>query len=136
MNKISVLKIEFQNTPVLISKNVTQEIVPLSKFVIYRSISFSPIIVKQNVKLKCFIDTKDPPDMTFLKARESFKIYSIVQFKETNVETPSISYVEDSLERHDNYIIFRPIFDMFLTNFHCKNDCHGTTAWRFEFEER
>ncbi|MDR2666799.1 MAG: hypothetical protein LBB34_01620 [Holosporales bacterium] len=136
MNKISILKIEFQNTPVLISKNATQEVVPLSKLVIFRNINFSPIVAEQNVKLKCFIDTKDYPDTTLLKANGSFKIYSIIKFKENNVTTPSIDYVEDSVEQHDNSVIFRPVFDMFLTNFHCKDDCYGTTAWHMEFEER
>lgn len=136
MNNISILKIESDKGVVLISKNAKQEILPKSKIEIVRNINAEPMRQDQQ-KIKCIIETSDIPDVSMLKTNDKFKIYSIIKFKQYGTKTPQIEYVRDSLEVFDEYIIFRPIFTMLLTNFAsvAKNEDSSPGKWRLEFEE-
>ncbi len=135
MNNISILKIESDKGILLLSRNAKQEIFPKSKIEIIRNINEQPIKQKLQ-KIKCVIETTDIPDISILKTNDSFKIYSIVKLKQYGSKTPQINYVEDSLKVLDEFIIFRPIFNMLLTNFSCvsQNFDLGPAKWKLEFE--
>lgn len=136
MSNISILKIESEKGTLLVSRNANQEIFPKSKIELIRNINSVPI--KQNYpKLKCVIETSDIPDISILKSKDKFKVYSIIELKQYGSKTPQIDYVKDSLELSDEYIIFRPIFNMMLTNFSCssKNSDSSPSKWKFEFED-
>ncbi len=135
MNNISILKIESDKGILLISRNAKQEISPKSKTEIIRNINAQPIKQKLQ-KIKCVIETTDIPDVSVLKTNDSFKIYSIIKIKQHGSKTPQIDYVEDSLEVLDEFIIFRPVFNMLLINFSCsyQNSDLAPAKWKLEFE--
>jgi hypothetical protein len=43
--------------------------------------------------------------------------------------------IDDSIEDHGDHITFRPILNMFLTNFSCKCNNSINETWKLEFEE-
>ena len=135
MTNISILKIESNQKTILISKNAKQEILPMSKLEIMRNINSIPLKSEKDGKLKTIIETKDNLDISSLNRSSIFKIYSIIKFKQFNTNPPLIEFVKDSLERFEDYIIFRPILKTVLTNFNCKTDNSGPQIWKLEFEE-
>ncbi|MDR1391087.1 MAG: hypothetical protein LBI95_01820 [Holosporales bacterium] len=135
MTNVSILKIESDQGPVLISKNATQEIFPKSKIEITRDVNMNLIKVDRQIKLKSTVETKDSPDALILEKDSIFKIYSIIKLKQFIRKNIIVDYVEDSLEEHEGYVIYRPILNMVLVNFNCKNDCSSFPFWKFEFEE-
>jgi hypothetical protein len=136
MTNISILKIEAESGTLLVSDDATQEILPATKYEICRNIDFEPIPNTQPIKLKCLIKTKDIPDMSILRLGALFKIYSIVKLKQSTADKLPDNYILDSCEFFEDHVIYRPIFNMLLTNFTCCDDNIGNTTWKIEFEEQ
>ncbi|MDR3224445.1 MAG: hypothetical protein LBT03_02615 [Holosporales bacterium] len=138
MANISILKIKSEKEELLVSRMATQEIMPIIKNEIYRNLDFEHIPGNKKTKLRCVITTSDTPNLKLLLPDKLFMIYSIIKFREDGRHIPQIEYVEDSVEQHGEYITFRPILQMLLTNFHCKeNDsCAKQPIWTFDFEEK
>ena len=135
MNYSSVLKIELNNQTVLTSLDAVQELYPINKHSVLRSISSTPIECHpQDIKYKCIIEAKDAPNTTLLKLSQLYKIYSIVKFKCDGNIIPNSPYVSDSIEHTESGTLFRPILNMYLTNFKCQSNNSGNTTWKLEFE--
>lgn len=136
MTNISVLKIESNQGVLLVSKNARQEIFPKSKIETIRNINRKVLSQTQPIT-KCIIETQDIPDFSILKPNSEFRIYSIIKLRQYGVKVPQMDYVKDSLELFDDFITFRPIFSMILTNFShtCKNNNPSQSIWKLEFED-
>ncbi|MDR0695248.1 MAG: hypothetical protein LBF56_00530 [Holosporales bacterium] len=132
---IAILKIESNSGTLLVSADARQEISPVTRHEIRRNINFEPISTNIPTKLRCTIETKDPPDLSELQLGALFKIYSIMRCRQNDISKQLDSYVEDSLETHEDHVAYRPIFNMFLTNFSCRDHSVNDPLWRFEFEE-
>ena len=135
MTNISVLKIESAEGNLLVSRNAKQEIYPTVKHEIVKNINGEHIEKDLKIKFKSTIETKDDINMDVLQAAGIFKIYSIVKFSCKDHKTNFREFVEDSLELYEDGVLYRPIFNMVLTNFACKSDTNGNQVWKLEFEE-
>jgi hypothetical protein len=87
------------------------------------------------VKYGSVIETSEAPDLSTTHLDETFTIHSIVRFRRYCMEEPSMRYVRDSLERHEGFIVFRPILQMRLLNFRCVGKNSGELTCKLEFEE-
>jgi hypothetical protein len=122
----------------LLARRATQEVTPVIKGRIDRTIDCRPLIQsdQRTSKLRCTIETEDPPDAKLLRVHGQFTIYSIVKFRwSRSISEHPPSCICDSIEDHGDYITFRPILDMFLTNFSCKCNNSINETWKLEFEE-
>jgi hypothetical protein len=137
MSTISILKIETNDKVALISNDAIQELFPSHKGEILRNVALEPLVHHACVPYRrCTIETTDAPDLDALTSGQLCKIYSILTFKKyDDTSVPHTDYVEDSFQRHDGYVIFRPILHMHLLDFKCKNNNVGKTVWRLEFED-
>lgn len=127
--------IESDQKTILTSRNAKQEILPISKFEVVRNINSTPLRSDKKLKLKTIIETRDILDISEFSKSHIFKIYSIIKFKQFGIHPPLIEFIEDSLEKFEDYITFRPILKAILTNFNCKSDNSGSQIWKLEFEE-
>ena len=137
MNTISILKIESDAGIVLLSKNSTQEIMPIAENFIIRDVNSDAITTasKKRCKLKCIIKSKDTPDFSILNVNQKFTIYSIIDFLEYGKSTPTIPFIADSLQVYEKFTKFRPVFSMYLTGFKCEGGNIGSNFWTLEFED-
>ena len=136
MNTLSVLKIESQDGIALISKNATQEISPILKNEISRNLNNDVVNSSETQqKFKCLIESRDPPNFTLLKINKKFTIHSVVEFVQYSTNSPSIPFVQDSLQSFDDFIKFRPLFHMILLEFKCKQTNNNESIWTLNFEE-
>ena len=135
MQRSSILKIEANNKIVLTSYNAIQELYPLNKFEVLRNISLQPILLDNNsaMKYKCIIKTNDIPDINLLKTNTLYNIYSIIQFKCQGNLIPQIPYVSDSIEHRNSGTVFRPILQMYLTDFNIYSETSGNNKLTIEF---
>lgn len=135
MQRSSILKIESNNRIVLTAYNAIQELYPLNKFEVLRNISLQPILLDNNndMKYKCIIKTNDIPDINLLKTNTLYNIYSIIQFKCQGNSIPKIPYVLDSIEHRDSGTVFRPILQMYLTDFSIHSETSGNNKLTIEF---
>jgi hypothetical protein len=136
MNNIKhILKIEVEKNIVLFSENVKQQIMLNESEKLKRNLNFDVIFSETKetkIKYKSIIESTDPPNLLLLKTNKVFTIHSIVNFREFNMSTPSIPFVQDSVVTKDNYIEYCPIFQMALLNFKYKSE---NNYWLLEFEE-
>ena len=130
-----VLKIESEDKILLVSRNAKQEVCPVSKESIIRNINSELIKTNHKTKFKTVVETKDDVNAKALNQSEKFKIYSIIRFMQPSSEPLHDNFIEDSVERNDEVITYRPIFEMMLTNFSCKSEIDNGQIWRLEFEE-
>ena len=135
MQSSSVLQIEANNKIVLTAYNAIQELCPLNKYEVLRNISLQPIVLdnSNDMKYKCIIKTQDIPDINLLKTNTLYNIYSIIQFKCQGNLIPKIPYVSDSLEHRADGTIFRPILQMYLTDFNIYSETSGNNKLTIEF---
>lgn len=134
MVNIPVLKIESDNGVLLVSRNAKQELLPIEKNTIIKNINSDIIKIDQKRRYKCVVETKDDVCIDGLLNSSFFKIYSILRVLSKS-DPPSGTFVEDSIEKLNDAVMFRPIFDMALVNFTCRADSNGDQIWRLEFEE-
>lgn len=134
MVNIPVLKIESDNGVLLVSRNAKQELLPIEKNTIIKNINSDIIKIDQKRRYKCVVETKDDVCIDGLLNSSFFKIYSILRVL-SKTDPPSGTFVEDSVEKLNDAVMFRPIFDMILVNFTCRADSNGDQIWRLEFEE-
>lgn len=134
MVNISVLKIESDSGVLLASRNAKQELSPIEKNTIIKNINSDIIKIEQKRRYKCVVETKDDVYIDGLLNSSFFKIYSILRVLSKS-DPPSGTFVEDSVEKLSDAVMFRPIFDMTLVNFNCRADSNGNQIWRLEFEE-
>lgn len=137
MSNLSILKIETKKGIVLVSNDAIQELSPLNQRKIMRNINFEvlPEYPHGNIKYRCLIETKDTPNVSLLQGNEIFTIYSLIRIRQDDVETPTIDYVKDSVEKGRGFITFRPILRTLLTDFKAKANNTDKSSWKFEFEE-
>ena len=135
MKYASILKIESNGKMVLVAYNAIQELYPLSKHEVLRNVSMQPIVFDDNTetRYKCIIKTKDIPDVNLLKTNTLYNIYSIIQFKCQGNVIPKIPYVPDSIEHREDGTIFRPILQMYLTDFSICCETSGNSNLKIEF---
>lgn len=134
MVNISVLKIESDSGVLLASRNAKQELSPIEKNTIIQNINSDIIKIEQKRRYKCVVETKDDVYIDGLLNSSFFKIYSILRVLSKS-DPPIGTFVEDSVEKLPDAVMFRPIFDMTLVNFTCRADSNGNQIWRLEFEE-
>lgn len=134
MVNISVLKIESDSGVLLASRNAKQELSPIEKNTINKNINSDIIKIEQKRRYKCVVETKDDVYIDGLLNSSFFKIYSILRVLSKS-DPPIGTFVEDSVEKLSDAVMFRPIFDMTLVNFNCRADSNGNQIWRLEFEE-
>lgn len=134
MVNISVLKIESDSGVLLASRNAKQELSPIEKNTIIQNINSDIIKIEQKRRYKCVVETKDDVYIDGLLNSSFFKIYSILRVLSKS-DPPIGTFVEDSVEKLSDAVMFRPIFDMTLVNFTCRADSNGNQIWRLEFEE-
>lgn len=135
MKQSSVLQIKHNNQVILTAYNAIQELYPLTKYEVLRNIFLQPIILEDNYKInyKCIIKTNNIPDINLLKPNTVYTIYSIIQFKCQGNTIPKIPYVLDSLEHKEDGTVFRPIFQMYLTDFSIYCETSGNNKLMIEF---
>jgi hypothetical protein len=138
MENLSILKIESTEGQLLSTGRATQEVTPVAKGKINRTIDCRPLIQSDQriSKLRCIIETEEPPDSKLLRLHGQFTIYSIVRFRwSKSLSEHPPNCIDDSIEDHGAYITFRPVLNMFLTNFSCKCNNSISETWKLEFEE-
>jgi hypothetical protein len=137
-NNLSILKIESSDGILLSTRHASQEITPITKGKVTRTIGHSPLVSRSTspAKLRCIVETGEPPDAHLLKIHNQFTIYSIVKFRGGKSQASPPNCVNDLVEDHVDHIIFRPILNVFLIDFSCKCNNSISETWRLEFEEQ
>ncbi|MDR2074756.1 MAG: hypothetical protein LBP31_00870 [Holosporales bacterium] len=136
-NKQYILKIENSKNQILLSSiRASEELSTLDDFKIIRSINDEPINVGQSTKTKykLIVKTKDSPDVSIATIGELFKIYSTVRLKCHKNSQNQFQKVQESLENVGDYVTFRPVFSMYLTDCKIANN-DKESGWTLKFEE-
>jgi hypothetical protein len=136
-NKQYILKIENNKNQILLSSiDVLEELTPLDDFKIIRSINDEPINVGHSTKMKykLTVKAKDSPDISIAIIGELFKIYSTVWFRCHKNSQDQFQRVQESLGNAGDYVIFRPVFSMYLTDCKITNN-DKEFGWTLKFEE-
>lgn len=124
------------------SVNAHQELRPLSDLKVKRGFDnkcIQPPGENQvnSMMYKSVIQTNDTPDIAFLELGAIYKIYSIIPFRQNKILNSEVVSTRDrvpgSTEDYDDFIIYRPIFSMYLTNYNVNSS--SKFKWFMEFEE-
>ncbi len=134
-NEQFVLKIKQDGKIFLSAIDVEEELVPLKKLDVIRSLSGKTIALnpQENFKYRYRVKTNYPPDISLLQLGNAYEICPVMVFKAPEKKTETIPKTYDLIEKRDNFIYFRPIFNMILTNYQINNS--NNAKWTFEFEE-
>ena len=131
MSTTPVLKIAHNNNTVLLSTHVEQSISSFKECKVMYNIHNKIINYPYTGHFKCTIATPDAPDMSMLHVGEMYKIYSVIEFK--NSHKPEKDYIVKSLSERNSLYIYRPILEMVLTDFESVySDAH--CKWTIHFE--
>ena len=141
-NNQFILKIMKNNFVFLHSVDAHQELCPLSDLKIKRGFDNKCIQNHDESQVnammyKSVVQTNDAPDIAFLELGAIYKIYSIIPFRQNKIFNSELVSTRDrvpgSTEDYDDFIIYRPIFSMYLTNYNVNSS--SKFKWFMEFEE-
>lgn len=134
-NEQFVLKIKQNGKPFLNAIEADEELFPLKKTDIIRNLSGETIALnpQENFKYRYRVKTNYPPDISLLQLGNIYEVCPTMIFKETEEKAGTIPKTRVFVEKKDDFVYFRPIFNMILTNYQINNS--KNSKWFFEFEE-
>lgn len=133
-NEQQVLQIKHDSQTLLRSIDVEEELTPLDKFSVIRNLDNDSVAMK-SVKLKhrYIVRSNHPPDISLLYVGMEYEVCPTIVLKESKNAENKIRKMDGTLETKDDFIFFRPVFNMILIGYKTNNS--KDFKWILEFEE-